>query len=68
MHGNVAVFSHGHFGTVLGARWAGLAVIEAQHFSLGTASLSILGYNPSHPETRVISLWNASPAMLRDGG
>jgi probable phosphoglycerate mutase len=68
MHGNVAVFSHGHFGTVLGARWAGLAVIEAQHFSLGTASLSILAFNPSHPDTRVIALWNASPAMLRNGG
>ena len=68
LHGNVAIFTHGHFGTVLGARWAELAIIEAQHFSLGTASMSVLGYNSSHPETRVIALWNASPAMLRNGG
>ena len=68
LHGNVAIFTHGHFGTVLGARWVGLPVIEAQHFSLGTASLSILAFHPSHPETRVLALWNAVPAVLRDGG
>jgi broad specificity phosphatase PhoE len=68
LHGNVAIFSHGHFATVLGARWVGLAVINAQHFSLATASLSILAYHPGQPETRVIALWNAVPAALRDGG
>jgi probable phosphoglycerate mutase len=68
LHGNVAIFTHGQFATVLGVRWVGLAVIEAQHFSLGTASLSILAYNPNHPETRVIALWNAIPSALRDGG
>ncbi len=67
LHGNIAVFTHGQFATVLGVRWVGLAVIEAQHFSLGTASLSILGYNPNHPGIRVIALWNAIPAALRDG-
>jgi broad specificity phosphatase PhoE len=68
LHGNVAIFTHGHFGTVIGARWAGLAVTDAEHLSLGTASLSILAYSPSHPDTRVIALWNASPAMLRNVG
>ena len=68
LHGNVAIFTHGHFGTVFGARWAGLAVTDAQRFQLGTASLSILAYSPVNPETRVIALWNASPALLRDGG
>ena len=68
LHGNVAIFTHSHFGTVLGARWAGLPIIEAQHFSLGTASMSVLGYKSSPPETRGIALWNASPAMLRNGG
>ena len=68
LHGNVALFTHGHFATVIGARWVGLAVIEAQHLSLGTASLSILAYSPAHPDTRVIALWNAIPAVLRDGG
>jgi probable phosphoglycerate mutase len=61
MTGNVALFSHGHFGPVLAARWIGLPVIEARHLLLEPASLSILGYNRSHPEVRVISLWNASP-------
>ena len=56
--GNIALFSHGQFGCVLAARWIGMPVIEAQHFLIGAASLSILGYNPSHPEVRVISSWN----------
>jgi probable phosphoglycerate mutase len=34
-------------------------VIEGPHFVLGTASLSILGYDPDHPKVPVIALWNA---------
>jgi broad specificity phosphatase PhoE len=64
MAGNVALFSHGQFGAVLAARWIGLPVIEGQHLALGPASLSILGHNPSHPDVRTISLWNASPNYL----
>lgn len=60
LDGNVALFSHGHFGCVLAARWIGLPVIEGQHFLPGTASLSILGYEPNHPEVPVIALWNSS--------
>ena len=62
--GNVALFSHGQFGCVLAARWTGLKVLEAQHFTLGPATISILSYNPSHPDVRVIALWNAAPALL----
>ncbi len=61
--GNIALFSHGQFGCVLAARWIGMPVIEGQHFLIGAASLSILGYNPSHPEVRVISSWNDTPVM-----
>ncbi len=57
--GNIALFSHGQFSRALAARWIGLAVVEAEHFSFGTAALSILGYSPDHPDIRVISLWNA---------
>jgi probable phosphoglycerate mutase len=64
MAGNVALFSHGQFGAVLAARWIGLPVIKGQHLLLGPASLSILGNNPSHPDLRMISLWNASPNHL----
>jgi probable phosphoglycerate mutase len=58
LDGNVALFSHGQFGGVLGARWIGLPLADARHFPLCTASLSILGYDPNHPMTSVISLWN----------
>jgi broad specificity phosphatase PhoE len=64
LHGNVALFSHGHMSCVLAARWMGLAVIEAQHLSLGTASLSILGYAANHPDVPVMLLWNATPRAL----
>ena len=58
MDGNVAVFSHGHFGRVLGTRWIGLPVSEAEHLQLGTASVSIIGYDPHHPAVAVIERWN----------
>jgi broad specificity phosphatase PhoE len=61
MNGNVALFSHGEFGLALAARWIRLPLVEGQHFTLGTASLSILGYNPAHPKAPVIALWNATP-------
>jgi probable phosphoglycerate mutase len=64
LDGTVALFSHGHFSSVLATRWIGLPVIEGQHLSLSTASMSILGHAPSHPEVRVIALWNATPAAL----
>lgn len=64
MHGNVALFSHGHVGSALAARWIGVPVAEGRHFSLDTASLSVLGYSPAHPEVRAIALWNATPARF----
>jgi probable phosphoglycerate mutase len=65
LDGKVALFSHGQFGCVLAARWIGLPVIDGPHFMLGTASLSIFGYDPDHPTVPVISLWNAfSSEML----
>jgi broad specificity phosphatase PhoE len=60
LDGNVALFSHGQFGCVLAARWIALPLIEAQHLAFGPASLSILGYDPHHPEVAIIALWNAA--------
>jgi probable phosphoglycerate mutase len=60
MDGDVALFSHGHFGAVLGARWIGLEVIEGQHFSVAPASMGVLGLDRSHHYTPVIVLWNAA--------
>ncbi len=48
----------------LAARWIGLPVAEARHLMLDTASLNILSYNPSHPDVRVIALWNATPDLF----
>ena len=59
LDGDVALFSHGHFERVLAVRWIGLPVIEGEHFSLGTASLSILGYEPAPSEVPIIALWNS---------
>jgi probable phosphoglycerate mutase len=59
LDGNVALFSHSHFGRVLAARWIGLSVEQAQHFLLSTASVSILGYEHNLAETPAIMLWNA---------
>ena len=61
--GDIALFSHGQFGCVLAARWIGLAVIEAQHFALDTASLSILGPKPGHSDVSVITRWNMLPTL-----
>ena len=59
LDGNIALFTHGQFGSVLAARWIGLAVAEAEHFMLGTASLGILTFDPHHTAVPVIALWNA---------
>jgi probable phosphoglycerate mutase len=64
LEGDVALFSHGHISCVIATRWIGLPVIEGQHLSLSTASMSILGYAPNHPELRVVALWNATPKAL----
>ena len=59
--GNVALFSHGQFGSVLAVRWIGLPLLAAQHFPLGPASLSLLGYDPHHRGVAVMALWNELP-------
>lgn len=56
--GNIALFSHGQFGAVLGARWICLAVAEARHFSLEVASTSVLASDPHHLDVPVIAMWN----------
>jgi probable phosphoglycerate mutase len=55
LDGTVAVFSHGHLGRVLVARWIDLPLPEGQRFSLGTASVSVLGMEHDLP---LIVQWN----------
>jgi probable phosphoglycerate mutase len=68
--GNIALFSHGQFGCVLAARWIGLPLVEAQHFALDPASISILGFDPHHPAVAIVALWNAATneTFERPGG
>jgi probable phosphoglycerate mutase len=58
--GNVLLFSSGHFLRTLAARWLGLEPAAGAYFLLGTASLSVLGYEHdlSHP---ALQLWNEVP-------
>ena len=56
--GNVALFSHGQFCCSFAARWIGSPVSQGQHLMLGTASMSMLGHNPNHPDIPVIVRWN----------
>ena len=57
--GDIALFTHGHFGRVLAARWIGLSVAQARPFLLSTASHSILCFEPDCPDVPVIGQWNA---------
>jgi probable phosphoglycerate mutase len=59
LNGNIALFTHGQFGSVLAVRWVGLPIVTAQHFPLGTASVSVFGYSANHPELPVISSLSA---------
>lgn len=54
--GDVALFSHGHMGRVLAARWLGLAPEDGRHFLLGTATLNVLGWERTTP---ALAIWNA---------
>ena len=59
LDGDIALFSHSHFGRVLAARWIGLHVEQAQRLLLDTASHSVLCYEHGCADQPVIELWNA---------
>jgi broad specificity phosphatase PhoE len=53
--GDVLVFGHGHLLRVLAARWLGLPPTAGALFALGTATISVLGWDRDSP---VIETWN----------
>ncbi|HEU4567496.1 MAG TPA: histidine phosphatase family protein [Marmoricola sp.] len=54
--GRVLAFSHGHASRALAARWLGLPVDAGRFFMLGTATVSVLGYEHGGP---VVDRWNS---------
>jgi probable phosphoglycerate mutase len=61
--GDVALFAHAHILRILAACWLGLPPVNGRLFALGTASISVLGYER---ETRVISVWNQDWRLAHD--
>ena len=55
--GDVALIGHGHALRVVGARWIELPAEYASRLKLGTATLSILGFEHGRP---AIDSWNAA--------
>ncbi len=66
--GNYALFTHGQFGAVLAMRWIGLPIADAEHFPLGTGSVSILAYASRHSDVPVVTRWNEPSRRSYDIG
>jgi len=64
IEGNTLLFSSGHFLRVFAARWLGLDAGAGRYFLLGTASLSVVGYEHDRSEP-AIRLWDEMPLERR---
>jgi len=64
IEGNTLLFSSAHFLRVFAARWLGLDAAGGRYFLLGTASLSVVGYEHDRSEP-VIRVWDEMPREQR---
>lgn len=64
VNGNVLVFSSGHFLRVLMARWLGLEPSGGRYFKVGTATLSVVGYDHNNRSETLIRLLNESVKVV----
>jgi probable phosphoglycerate mutase len=64
IEGNTLLFSSGHVLRVFAARWLGLDPGAGRYFLLGTASLSVVGYEHDRSEP-AIRLWDEMPREQR---
>jgi len=55
VEGDALLFAHGHFLRILAARWIGLPAYVGRSFTLGTATVGILGWER---EAHAIETWN----------
>ena len=55
VHGDVAIFAHGHVLRVFAALWLGLGVADGSRFLLDTATLNILAHYQNIP---AVKQWN----------
>jgi broad specificity phosphatase PhoE len=62
--GDALVFAHGHLPRVLAARWIGLPGASGGLFELGTATLSIVGWDREAPS---LELWNEACHLVSTG-
>jgi broad specificity phosphatase PhoE len=63
IEGNSLLFSSAHFLRVFAARWLGLEPGAGRYFLLGTAGLSVVGYEHDRSES-AIRLWDEMPHEL----
>jgi probable phosphoglycerate mutase len=59
--GDVLIFAHGHLLRVFAARWLALPPASGGLFALGTATLSILGWEREDP---VMEIWNEACHLI----
>jgi broad specificity phosphatase PhoE len=59
--GDVALFAHGHVLRILTACWLGLPPVGGQDFALGTATVSVLGFEHDY---HVIVRWNQNSHLV----